>query len=81
MSRSSRTANAAARVHSLRAANDNRRTGKSDEPGRRTVLVHCGIPPVLMGKAADIGRLVQQWPIAANDNDNATACGPKKEKE
>lgn len=79
MSRSSRTANANARVHSLRAANDNRRKGSSDEPGRRTVMVHCGILPVLMGKAAVIGALVQQWPIAANDN--APACEPNKEKE
>lgn len=79
MFRFSRTANVATRVHSLRAANDNRRRGESSERGRRTVLVHCGIPPVLMGQAAVIAGLVQHRPVAANDN--ATACGRKKEEE
>ncbi len=80
MSSSNCTANAAIRVHSLRAANDNRRAASSKGPGRRTVmLANCGLQPVFVDKAAASDRLMQQWLMAANDN--TTVCGPWNEKE
>lgn len=44
------------------AANDNR-------PGRRViVLKNFEVVPVVMDEIAVVDRLMQEWPLAANDN-------------